>query len=204
MKPNKNLLLLLIFITFSLGTISIVKGSGNYYDVGNESGEVEGNIAADLQTPESYFETENEEVEQNYNAADDGFDSDVVLIESKDEKRARLKREKEARTAELNRQELERLKALEAQGITPATATVPAKMAIAEPKAAAKVNALTQPELPEEQTTPDTLTAAVNSDIENTQQRKALNLAAPIPLGTWGGGNGNGGPGAVQTPASSN
>ncbi|WP_068546629.1 hypothetical protein [Thalassotalea crassostreae] len=48
----------------------------------------------------------------------------------------------------------------------------------------------------------DSVELTANQQLAN--QRKALDLAPPIPPGTLGGGNGNGGPGAGQQTASSN
>ena len=120
-------------------------------------------------------------------------DSAVVLVETKEDKQRLKVQEKQIKrgkqkqlTANLNKQAKQALEQQIAEEGQPLKAEKSDEVVIA--KAADN-------ELSINPSKPPTL-ASLSIEQKISQQRKALNLGAPIPPGTFGGGNGNGGPGA--------
>lgn len=141
-------------------------------------------------------------------------ESDFLLVETKEDKN-RLKqqtraltREREKQiTASLNAQSNLALKQQLAKQGKPSATSEPTEQVVATPMST--VTLANQSEPSTDNSNEETPLVAINNtqltlEQQLNKKRKALDLAPPIPPGTFGGGNGNGGPGGAAVTASAN
>ncbi|MDG2393898.1 MAG: hypothetical protein P8M49_10320 [Thalassotalea sp.] len=217
MKRKTTVLLLSLFFVSSVVAISSVNNGSQMaiiadYDPSVEDYAVDSYVQfdsnqANVNEENTYTDTNEalvaqvestEQVDIDYQT-----DSDILLVESKEDK-ARLKKQKQEaerqRQAKLTQQLNEETKiALQKrlqQNGEPAK-SLGTEQAVASAAQSEEINRLTS------QTTNQPQVAALTTEQQVTLKRKALNLAPPIPPGTLGGGNGNGGPGAASTTSAS-
>ncbi|WP_068546628.1 hypothetical protein [Thalassotalea crassostreae] len=204
MKRKSAALILPLFFASSILAVSSFKddsslfsGSGNFL--------ADSDISSDADMAANDTDSEEIASSEQYTT-----DSDVLIYESKEDKRKlkQQKRELDAElkaklTKQLNEEALLALEKQLAEKGRPVTAQDKAQVEV--------VQAEQQPELKQadvidtlEPENADQELAMLNTAQQLENQRRALNLAPPIPPGTLGGGNGNGGPGAGQFTASSN
>lgn len=152
-----------------------------------------------------------------YNANDnspdfEATDSDIILVESREDKDRLKKQTKEIKrdnesglTRQLNAEALRAYAEYLAKYGTPGKEATSSEVAIAKAQKNNVAASLKQPTAGQsEQLLAQNTKIQPIAQQQITEQRKALNLAPPIPPGTFGGGNGNGGPGSGQPGASNN
>lgn len=115
-------------------------------------------------------------------------EDEVILMETREDK---------ARIREAKRIEEQQRKAALAKE------QAAEKLKVAEGKDKAQEEALKQAPIAEELADKDQQ-VALTTEQQLKNKRKALDLGPPIPPGSFGGGNGNGGPGSEQPAASPN
>ena len=200
MKRKSAALILPLFFASSILAVSSFKDDSSLFS-GSD------NFLADSDADMAANDTDSEEIASSEQYT---TDSDVLIYESKEDKRKlkQQKRELDAElkaklTKQLNEEALLALEKQLAEKGRPVTAQDKAQVEV--------VQAEQQPELKQadvidtlEPENADQQLAMLNTAQQLENQRRALNLAPPIPPGTLGGGNGNGGPGAGQFTASSN
>ncbi|WNC71212.1 hypothetical protein RGQ13_13910 [Thalassotalea psychrophila] len=186
MKRKTGVFLLSLFFVSSVVAISTVN-NGEQVQLIADYEQVESSENEDS-TDSNIVVAENNEDISNYVT-----DSAVVLVETKEDKQRLKVQEKQIKrgkqkqlTANLNKQAKQALEQQIASEGKPLKAPDNTDVVIVN---AAKSELNLQPSKP-------TQLASLTTEQQLIQKRKSLNLGAPIPPGTFGGGNGNGGPGA--------
>lgn len=212
MKRKTTVLLLSLFFVSSVVAISSVNNGSQMAIIADY--EEQAINASNNQQPDNIEFESGEQLANNAqfasqvdveqpNDASYQTDSDIVLVETKADK-ARLKKQKQEAerqrqaklTQKLNEEtKLALQKRLQENGAP--TKSLGTEQAVASAAQSEEINELTS------QTTNQPQVAALTTEQQVTLKRKALNLAPPIPPGTLGGGNGNGGPGAAITTSAS-
>ncbi|WNC69629.1 hypothetical protein RI845_05635 [Thalassotalea nanhaiensis] len=146
------------------------------------------------------FEAELYENADQIESTNEDFYSDILLDESKED-RAKLKKQQRQLAKEQQKKITKQLNE-EARLALQKQLQQTGKPAKSNAVANVEVTKATHTTFDDEQ--PIVELARVSATLQNIDQQRILNLAPPIPPGTLGGGNGNGGPGAAQITASAN
>lgn len=202
MKRKTAVFLLSLFFVTSVVAISSVNNGEHVTLVGDyeqvESIETEDSTDSNS-TDSNVAAAQNAEDQSNYVT-----DSAVVLVETKEDKQRLKVQEKQIKrgtqkqlTASLNKQAKQALEQQIAEKGKPLAVTNNEEVVIVT---AANSELSLQPSTPTHlaslQPAKPTQLASLTIEQQLAKKRQTLNISAPIPPGTFGGGNGNGGPGA--------